>query len=117
MSPGDLLYSNVCTQPLVVLVRRGDGQFFDFKAGAFAADTKPLDTTRFCLAMTPDALLPTTRRCVVPVAAANDPQAELIEATMQPGGFPAATQSFWIGPGGDGTPFSRATGCVVRFTG
>lgn len=123
MNLGDILYSNVFTSPLVVMVRRGDGQFFDFKAGAFALPPKPFSVAQFSLAMTPDAFFPTTQRCVILVAATKDPQAELIEA-MLVNNSPEPTQSFWIGGttettgAGAGVPIQRATGCVaiVRFT-
>lgn len=114
MTTGDILYSNICNSPLVVMVRRGDGQFWDFKANAFAAATKPI-AAQFCLAMTPDAILPTTQRCVVPAAATTDPQAELIEATLPGSGGPQPTQSFWIGAPG-GVTLDRATGSVTRYT-
>lgn len=122
MQPGDILYSNVCTRPLVVMVRRGDGEFFDFAAAAFAAPSMPFDVRRFTLAMMPDATFPTTQRCVIPVAATMDPQAELIEAlAMGTSGTPQPTQSFWISVNATsditGVLFSLARGCVGRFAG
>ncbi len=117
MDPGDIMYSNVCTQPLAILVRRGDGQFFDFVGKAFAPVVKPIDKARFCLALTPDPILPTTQRCVIPVAARQDPQAELIEAILPAGlAFPQPTQTDWIAVD-NGVPMGLARGVKMVFTG
>ncbi len=116
MNNGDILYSNVCNSRLVLMVLRGDGQYFDFVAGAFATPTVPFSTAQFCLQMKPGQFFPTTQRCVIPAAAAVDPMAELQEAILPPSGIPQPTQSFWIGCE-EGVPFARATGSVTRFTG
>ncbi len=121
MDPGDILYSNVCNSPLVVMVLRGDGQYFDFVAGAFAVPVVPFSVAQFCLRLKHGQFFPTTQRCVIPGAAAADPQAELQEAVMPSNGIPQPTQSYWIGSGvtsdAAGVTMAMARGCIVRFTG
>ena len=118
MQPGDILYSNVCTSPLCLMVRRGDGLFYDFVAGDFAAPTTIFDPHRFALAMARDPVFPTLWSATVPAAVAEDPAAVLIEAiAMGVSGRPVPTQTFWIGPGSSGVPLSVARGATITFTG
>jgi hypothetical protein len=121
MNPGDIFYTNVSDSQLVVLVRRGDGQYFDFVAKDFATPSGQFDKARFCLPLTADAIMRRTRRTIVPAAASADPQAELIEAIIVPDGSVRETQSFWIGGDvgttGANVPMSMARGAIVRFTG
>lgn len=116
MDSGDILYSNVFGNPLFAMVVRGDGQYFDFVAGAFAPVVKPFDKARFCLKMQPDATFPTKQKCIIPVAARQDPQAEMIEATVPNNGQPQPTQAYWIAMAA-GVPMNLARGATLVFTG
>lgn len=109
-NPGDAPYPAVSTVPLCILIRRADGQFFDFVAGAFAAPTKPFDPKRFASPLKPDAIFPGLQVGVIPGNAQREPSSVLIEAQVNSGGLPVLNQAWWLGT----APLSK--GFTAQFT-
>jgi|GEM_PF-4965415 hypothetical protein len=117
MKSGDLLYSNVDGRALCVIVRRDDGQWWDFQAGAFAVPPATFPPAQFTLVMTRDKTFPELQTCVIPADAVADPASVFVECLVT-GGKPTPLQCYWAGlvPLPAGVPLMSARGAVVRFT-
>jgi hypothetical protein len=117
MESGDLMYCNVDSRALCLVVRREDGQLWDFESGEFCPPPFTFTPGRFALPMERDATFPELQSGVIPAAAIADPTAVFVEC-LQTGGKPTPLQCYWAGlvPMPAGVPLQSARGAVVRFT-
>lgn len=99
MNANDIPFPVVDSRPLCIELRRGDGQYWEWKGGYFAANPGPLDPTRFALPLVRDATNPELQIGIIPAAATRDPSVCVIQCVQPPGGKrPIPDQAWWLGP-------------------
>lgn len=118
--PGDLLFNNVSSNLLCVVIKRAsDNSLWDFTAAAW----KPAPTkgtpwpAAMVLNMTPDPTFPTVQTATLPSAVMTDPTSCLVECVQAPAGsMPVPTQMYWIARCA-GVLMNQARGAILTFTG
>ena len=118
VSAGDIPYPIVDSRDFCIMIRRGDGVYWDFPASRWdLTPTAPFDPKRLSLPLTRDKLFPLLQIGSVPLTAANEPTAIVIQALSKTfTGKPLEDFAMWIGPGPvAGVPTLNFTGGTITL--